>query len=170
MALFRRSKVVRDDLEALSEWVASRSGVEAYVEPRTSMSPTTVVLVAGDGEFTRRPIATPRAAAEFARQVGIPVYDTNRFGLPQRMRDYAVRMQGRQQNGTSPVALRGVEREALQTIADAADQPVPAITVGREELRGILRSARANAHPDRNDGDRSRWDAIEDAATVLGLN
>jgi hypothetical protein len=170
MALFRRSKVVRDDLEALREWVASRGGVEAYVEPRTSMSPTTVVLVAGDGEFTRRPIATPHAAAEFARQVGIPVYDTNRFGLPQRMRDYAVRMQGRQQNGTLPVALRGVEREALQTIADAAEQPVPAITEGREELRGMLRSARANAHPDRNDGDRSRWDAVEDAATVLGLN
>ena len=134
------------------------------------MSPTTVVLVAGDGEFTRRPVASPHAAAEFARQVGIPVYDTNRFGLPQRMRDYAVRTQGRQQNGTSSVVLRGVEREALQTIADTAGQPVPTVTEGREELRAVLRSARANAHPDRNEGDRSQWDAVEDAATVLGLN
>lgn len=30
-----------------------------------------------------------------------------------------------------------------------------------------LRSARAAAHPDRNNGDRSRWDAVDQAADVL---
>ena len=169
MALFRRRKVVRDDLAELREWVASRDGLEAYVEPRTSMSPTTVVVVAGDGEFIRRPVSTPRAAAEFARSVGIPVYDATRMGLPQRMRDYAVRVQaGRQQAGRT-TALNGLEREAVETIAGVAGQPVPTLTESRDELRVILRSARANAHPDRNNGDRSTWDAVEDAAKVLRL-
>lgn len=132
------------------------------------MSPTTVVLVAGDGEFTRRPVTTPQAAAEFARSVGIPVYDTNRFGLPQRMRDYAVRQRSGQ--GPSSTILSGVERDALQTIADAAGQPTPTVSPDREELRILLRSARANAHPDRNDGDRTTWDTIENAAQILRLN
>jgi hypothetical protein len=168
MALFRRAKVARDDHVALREWVASHQGVEAYVEPRTSMLPTTVVLVAGDGEFIRHAVSGPRAAAEFAQSVAIPIYDTNRVGLPQRMRDYAVR----QQNGRGPSStfMSGIERDALQTIADAAAQPVPVRTDGPEELRTLLRSARANAHPDRNDGDRSAWDAVEDAAKVLRLS
>jgi hypothetical protein len=83
------------------------------------------------------------------------------------MRDYAVR----QQNGQSPPStfLSGAERDAVQTIADVAAQPVPVVTPGREELRTLLRSARANAHPDRNDGDRTAWDTVEDAANVLRL-
>jgi hypothetical protein len=36
-------------------------------------------------------------------------------------------------------------------------------------LRGLLRAARAKAHPDRNGGSRVLWDAVEDAAHVLGL-
>jgi hypothetical protein len=167
MALFRRQKVARDDHGALREWVAAHDDVEAYLEPRTSMSPTTVVLVAGDGEFTRRQVATPRSAADFAQSVGIPIYDTNRVGLPQRMRDYAVRQQNGQRSPST--FLSGVERDAVQTIADAAAQPMPVVTPGREELRTLLRSARANAHPDRNDGDRTAWDTVEDAANVLRL-
>jgi hypothetical protein len=168
MALFRRPKVVRDDLSALHEWVASRGGVEAYVEPRTSTSPMTVVLVADDGEFIRRQISAPRTAVDFARSVGIPVYDTNRVGLPQRMRDYAVR----RQNGHSSSAptLSGVERDAVQTLAGFAGQPAPEVSAGREELRALLRSARASAHPDRNDGDRAAWDTVERAAQVLNLS
>lgn len=33
----------------------------------------------------------------------------------------------------------------------------------------LLRRARAAAHPDRNDGDRSLWDQVEAAARTLGL-
>lgn len=32
-----------------------------------------------------------------------------------------------------------------------------------------VRLARASAHPDRNDGDRAAWDAVERAAMSLGL-
>ena len=97
------------------------------------------------------------------------MYDATRMGLPQRMRDYAVRVQaGRQQAGRT-TALNGLEHEAVETIAGVAGQPVPTLTESRDELRVILRSARANAHPDRNNGDRSTWDAVEDAAKVLRL-
>ncbi|MGN6609972.1 MAG: molecular chaperone DnaJ [Jatrophihabitans sp.] len=34
-------------------------------------------------------------------------------------------------------------------------------------IAGVLRRAKAHAHPDRNNGDRSRWDAVEQAEQVL---
>jgi hypothetical protein len=171
MALFRRPKVARDDLIALREWVGSHRGVEAYVEPRTSFSPTTIVLVAGDGEFIRRGVGSPDAAAKFARSVGIPVYDTNRIGLPQRMRDYALRQQaGEAGSGRTAASGRSArERDAIQALATAAALPTPSADASRADLQTLLRSARAKAHPDRNDGDRALWDAVDDAAHVLGL-
>ena len=175
MALFRRPKVARDDLVVLREWVASRGaikgGVEAYVEPQTSFSPTTIVLVAGDGEFIRRSVGSPHAAAKFAREVGIPIYDTNRVGLPQRMRDYAVRQQAGV-GGSVRTAVPGRsarERDAIQALATAAALPTPPADATGADLQALVRSARAKAHPDRNAGDRALWDAVEDAAHVLGL-
>jgi hypothetical protein len=172
MALFRRPKVARDDLRVLREWVSSRGatkgGVEAYVEPRTSFSPTTMVLVAGDGEFIRRPVGSPDAAAKFARSLGIPVYDTNRVGLPRRMREYALRQQG-QPARPAPPGRSARETDAIGVLASAAVLPPPSTGANREDLQGLLRAARAKAHPDRNGGDRALWDAVEDAARVLGL-
>jgi hypothetical protein len=175
MALFRRPKVARDDLVVLREWVASRGaikgGVEAYVEPQTSFSPTTIVLVAGNGEFMRRPVGSPDAAAKFARAAGIPIYDTNRVGLPQRMRDYVLRQQAGGRGSRVRPASSGRsarERDAIQVLATAAMLATPA-EPSPADLQGLLRSARAKAHPDRNGGDRALWDAVEDAAHVLGL-
>jgi len=175
MALFRRPKVARDDLVALREWATSRGaikgGVEAYVEPQTSFSPTTVVLVAGDGEFIRRGIGSPHVAAKFARELGIPIYDTNRVGLPQRMRDYAVRQQAGT-GGSMPTVAPGRssrERDAIKALATAAALPTPPADATGADLQALVRSARAKAHPDRNGGDRALWDAVEDAAHVLGL-
>ncbi|HKC27742.1 MAG TPA: hypothetical protein VKB75_07000 [Jatrophihabitans sp.] len=42
------------DLEHLAEFIRTRSGVEAYLEPRTAVTDTTIVLVAGSGEWTAR--------------------------------------------------------------------------------------------------------------------
>ena len=47
------------DLAHLEHFVATRRGVEGYVEPRTSVTETTIVLVAADGEWTRRRIDGP---------------------------------------------------------------------------------------------------------------
>ena len=42
------------DLAYLQQWVAEHAGVEAFVEPKTTVTEVTVVLVAADGEWTRR--------------------------------------------------------------------------------------------------------------------
>jgi hypothetical protein len=174
MAWLRRAKVARDDAAVLRDWVAARRGVEAYVEPKTSVSPTTVVLVAGDGEFIRRSVSSPQAAANFARGVGIPVYDTNRVGLPKRMRDYALRNQAAQRDsGRSNVARPPVRSarqwDAVETLAAVAGLTAPGSDATDDDLLVLFRAARARAHPDRNGGDRGAWDAVEDAARALGL-
>jgi len=75
----------------LSQWAASRRGVEVFVEPKTAVTGTSVVLVAHDGEFTRRRIASPKAAQAFAQDNSLPIYDATLVGYPQRMRDYSRR-------------------------------------------------------------------------------
>jgi hypothetical protein len=80
-----------DDHRLLREWAAQRTGVEAFVEPETSVTPLTVVLVAADGEWTRRPAGGPAGARRLGEQLGIPVYDVQKVGYPQRMRDYDAR-------------------------------------------------------------------------------
>ena len=79
------------DLAHLAEFVASRPGVEAYLEPRTAVTETTVVLVAATGEWTRRRIAGADAAEAFARKHAIPLYDAGVVGYPQRMREWTAR-------------------------------------------------------------------------------
>lgn len=79
------------DLDHLHEFVRSRRGVEAYVEPRTAITETTVMLIAEDGEWTRRRVAGPAGAASFAKKAGVPLYDVAVVGYPQRMRDYNAR-------------------------------------------------------------------------------
>ena len=79
---------VRAALAHLKDFVASRRGVEMYVEPRTSVTPTTVVLIATSGEWTRRRVSDPRAAGQLARDLGVPVYDVQQTGYPQRMREW----------------------------------------------------------------------------------
>jgi hypothetical protein len=75
----------------LSAWARARTGVEAYVEPRTMVTETTVVLVAKDGEWTRRRVNGPAGARKLGRALRIPVYDAQVVGYPRRMRDYDAR-------------------------------------------------------------------------------
>ena len=81
----------RGDLAHLEQFVASRRGVEGYVEPRTAVTETTIVLVAADGEWTRRRIDGPDVARKLSRDLSIPVYDAQVTGYPQRMRDWSSR-------------------------------------------------------------------------------
>lgn len=78
-------------VEYLRDFVRTRVGVEAYVEPATNVTPTTVMLVATDGEWTRRKVPDGQAAARLARELDIPVYDVQRTGYPQRVRDFNTR-------------------------------------------------------------------------------
>jgi hypothetical protein len=83
-----------DDLDHLSRFVASRPGVEAYLEPRTAVTEATVVLIAASGEWTRRRIGGPDGARTFARKHAIPVYDAGVVGYPARMREWNRRQKG----------------------------------------------------------------------------
>ena len=73
---------VTDDL---AEWAGRRRGVEVYVEPKTAVTGTSVVLVAHDGEFTRRRISSPKAARKFAHEHELPIYDAMIVGLSGRI-------------------------------------------------------------------------------------
>jgi hypothetical protein len=79
------------DLKYLRQWVAEHHGVEAYVEPRTTVTDVTVVLVAADGEWTRRRTGGDAGARRLSGHLNIPVYDVQRVGYPQRMRDHDAR-------------------------------------------------------------------------------
>jgi hypothetical protein len=79
------------DLDHLADFVRTREGVEAYLEPRTTVTETTVVLVAATGEWTRRRIAGASGAASFAKKHRIPLYEVERVGYPQRMRQWTQR-------------------------------------------------------------------------------
>ncbi len=72
----------------LQEFVATRVGVEAYVEPPNAQTPPTVLLVATTGEWTRRRVPDERTGFEVARSLGTPVYNVRFTGYPQRMRDW----------------------------------------------------------------------------------
>ncbi len=86
------------DLKAVKahfgEFAGSRRGVEAYIEPATRYTATTVVLIAHDGEWTRRAVGTPAEGYRLAEALRIPAYDVQRTGYPQAMRDWTSRMRG----------------------------------------------------------------------------
>jgi hypothetical protein len=77
-----------DDASYLREWVRGRKGIEGFVEPRTAITDTTLLLVAIDGEWTRRRVPSADWAHNFANKLGIPSYDAAVVGIPDRMREY----------------------------------------------------------------------------------
>ena len=76
------------DLDHLHQFVQSRKGVEGFVEPRTAVSDVTLLLVAHDGEWTRRRVPSVDWAHKFCNRYQVPSYDAAVVGVPQRMRDY----------------------------------------------------------------------------------
>jgi hypothetical protein len=79
------SKVSTKEIEG---FIASRTGVEAYLEPKTAIYSITLLLVAADGEYLRRPIRDRDQAAKLCDERGVPLYDAAKVGYPKRMRDY----------------------------------------------------------------------------------
>lgn len=80
------------DAEHLTTWVAERRGVEGFVEPRTAVSEVTLLLVAHDGEWTRRRVPNEKWAHDFCNKHQVPSYDAGLVGIPQRMREYNSRV------------------------------------------------------------------------------
>lgn len=78
----------RGSTRDLEQFAATRTSVEAYLEPRTAIYSTTLLLVADDGEYLRRPIGDKPHAAELCGKLNLPLYDAARVGYPKRMREY----------------------------------------------------------------------------------
>lgn len=72
--------------EGMEEFLNAHSDVEAYVEPETVVSPRSVVLVDGAGEWRRFPLSEDSVLRRVAGERGIPIFDASRTGYPSRMR------------------------------------------------------------------------------------
>ena len=83
------------DRKHLEQFVQTRQGVEGFVEPRTTVTETTLLLVALDGEWTRRRVPSAKWAHDWANKLGVPSYDAAVVGVPQRMREYNRRQRGK---------------------------------------------------------------------------
>ena len=101
-------------LEALESFARDRKGVEGYIEPRTSTSPTTLLLVDRAGDHLRAPVREPQDAVVFCERYALPVYDAAVIGYPQRMRDFEKRRRSEQfQNIDKDIA--DLERRLSET-------------------------------------------------------
>lgn len=101
MGLFDRFRRPRDEdrpsaarapnAEAVADlraFLADRTGVEGYMEPPTAVYAMTLLLVAGDGEYLRRPVKHEKQARKLCDDHGVPLYEARRVGYPQRMKDF----------------------------------------------------------------------------------
>lgn len=77
-----------EDKDHLIAFAGRNTGVEAFVEPPTTVTAVTVVFVASTGEWTRRRAPSAEAAHGLANELGVPSYDAAVVGYPQRMRDW----------------------------------------------------------------------------------
>ena len=96
----------------LAEFAATRQGVEGFVEPRTAVSDVTLVLVAHDGEWTRRPVRSVEWAHRFANRHGVPSYDAAVVGYPERMREYNRRQKLTGKHAAAEEPAEGATRPA----------------------------------------------------------
>lgn len=102
----------------LTQFVRTRKGVEAFIEPKTAVTQTTILLVAFDGEWTRRVVPSP--------EWGTPSQSTCRSRATTR-RSWAIRSGC----GTTTAGTSGI-----QTCADRRR-----ITVPRNFPNSPIRSA-----------------------------
>ncbi|MFH5823332.1 oxidoreductase [Georgenia sp. AZ-5] len=91
-----RAKDARERTRAhFRDFVSTRAGVEAFLEPATAHDPQTVVLVARTGEWTRRRVPDAAAGRALAQELGIPIYDVHLTGYPSSMRRWSSANRGR---------------------------------------------------------------------------
>lgn len=74
--------------EHFAEFVSRNTGCEAFIEPATRVTQTTMVVVAETGEWTRRRVPDAQAGQKLAKKLGIPAFDVNLSGYPSRMREW----------------------------------------------------------------------------------
>ncbi|MFO7244243.1 MAG: oxidoreductase [Actinomycetes bacterium] len=80
-----------ETVKHFKEFVARNEECEAFIEPATRVTQTTMVIVAGTGEWTRRKVPDAKAAEKLAKELKIPVFDVNLSGYPSRMREWSAK-------------------------------------------------------------------------------
>jgi hypothetical protein len=75
-------------LDHLSRFCETRRGVEAWLEQPSTFARPSLLLIAYDGEWTRRSIPDVAWGRTFAAKRRIPAYDAGVVPYPQRMRDF----------------------------------------------------------------------------------
>lgn len=131
--------------------------------------------------------ASPAVRVAFESRHGPLSYATDRFpswqdnvraialGLEalRRVDRYAITEHGEQYTGFKALPAGRAMPASHMTRDHALDALHPAAGIvvggGPVDLDALYRRARAAAHPDRNGGDRSRWDLVEEAGRVLGV-
>jgi hypothetical protein len=124
----RGRQAVSDDRRHLEEFVSSRPGVEAFVEPPTTVTQTTVVLVATTGEWTRRRVPSAKVAHDWANALGVPSYDAAVVGYPQRMRDWSAHKAAEQRAAEQRAREQKAARAGEPPADDRKGQPPPTST------------------------------------------
>jgi len=103
--LGREAALVPDTVrDHLLDFVATRRGIEAWVEQPTSFNPPSILLVAADGESTRRGLPSAEYGYKFAADHDLPCYDAGVVPYPKRMREYGLRAKRASQQGQAPSA------------------------------------------------------------------
>lgn len=77
-----------ETVQHFRDFIARNAECEAFIEPATRVTQTTMVVVAGTGEWTRRKVPDPKAAEKLAKDLRIPCFDVNLSGYPSRMREW----------------------------------------------------------------------------------
>ncbi len=82
-------------LTHFKDFVSTREGVESYFEPETPREQSALLLVARDGEWTRRRVPDVKTGASIAQDLGIPFYEVVKTGYPDSMRQWNLRQRRR---------------------------------------------------------------------------
>jgi hypothetical protein len=90
------------ELAGLESFLGAAEGVEGYIEPKTATNPASLLLVDREGRHQRAPVREPEDAVAFCERHGIPIYDVNVMGYPQRMKDY---QRGKRSSGSLDEAV-----------------------------------------------------------------
>ncbi len=75
-------------LGELKAFLDDHEGIEGFIEPPTAVYAMTLLLVAGDGEYLRRPVKNDKQARKLCDERGVPLYAARKVGYPQRMKDF----------------------------------------------------------------------------------